>query len=227
MGCTGRGVHQFLNMRLNIVTLCVVFLSSASALFVPRQRNALQLGHHRNHGLARRNDTAAMAGELTLNIDPDIDTAACGGIYEAQISVAQAPDPFYLSTPCQNILGYIGGNKGKKEVDIIFACTGQASGTGVGDLDTKMVFNIVASAVVSSPASRMIASFLTRSPSTVAPTTSHADRFSQVNGANSGTQLVPSNLELVNVMDNTFITTQVNLGVKMSGTKAIFQYIYC
>ncbi|EXJ55163.1 hypothetical protein A1O7_08088 [Cladophialophora yegresii CBS 114405] len=179
-------------MRRKTVALCIVLLSSASALWVPRQESTIQVDHDRS--LTRRNETAAMAGELTLNIDPDIDNPNCGGIYEAQISVALAADPFYLSKACQNVLNYLGGNKGKKNVNIVFACTG-GSATGVGDRDIKFIFNIIASAAV--------------------------------NGANSGTQLVPSNLEVVNEVDNTFISTQVNLGVKMSGSMAKFQYIYC
>jgi hypothetical protein len=180
-------------MRRKIVALCMVLLSSASALSVPRQANNIRVDLH-HHGLARRNETAAMAGELTLNIDPDINNPACGGIYEAQINVKVAPDPFYLSEACQDVLKYLGGNSGKKNVNIIFACTG-GSATGVGDRDIKFIFNIVASAAV--------------------------------NGANTGTQLVPSNLEVVNEVDNTFISTQVNLGVKMSGSTAKFQFIYC
>jgi hypothetical protein len=182
-------------MQFTIVTLCMVLMNLAGALFVPRQSNYGQLGQA--HGFARRNDTMAMSGELDLNIDPDIVNPSCGSIFEANINVETSPDPFYLSTACQNILSYIGGIKGNKDVDVVFACTGESIGTalGTGDRPIKVILNIAASAAV--------------------------------NGANGGTQLVPSNLELVNEQDNTFVSTQVNLGVKMSGSKVTFQFIYC
>ena len=182
-------------MLLNIVLLFIVLVSSASALFVPPRPNYARPGQI--HGLARRNDTAAMAGELSLNIDPDIVNPKCGDVVDANINVAYTPDEFYLSEPCQRILDYIGGNRGNKDVSVNFACLGQDASTsqGLGDKDIKFIFNLVSTA--------------------------------NVNGANSGTQLVPSNLELVNGKDNILINAQVNLGVKMGNSKATFQYIYC
>jgi len=179
-------------MLLKTVALCTVLLSSASALSVPLQANTIHLA--RPHGIARRNETASMTGELMLNVDPDIAEPACGGIYEAQINVKQSPDPFVLAKSCAGILNYIGGIGGKKDVDVIFACA-EETATGVGDRDIKFIINLL------SPAG--------------------------IDGLSSGTQLVPCNLEVVNLKDNTMISAQVNLGVKMSGSNATLQYIYC
>ncbi len=179
-------------MLLKVVALCMVLLSSASALSVPRQANTNHPDHH--YAIARRNETTAMAGELTLNIDPDINDPECGGIYEAQINVKQAPDPFYLSDSCNQVLSYIGGNKGSKDVDVIFTCPG-GTPPGVGDRDIKFVVNLVSAA--------------------------------SIDGTNGGTQLAPCNLEVVNEKDNTLISTQINLGVKVTDSKAKAQFIYC
>ncbi|KAJ9602662.1 hypothetical protein H2200_012856 [Cladophialophora chaetospira] len=130
-------------MLLKAVALCMVLLSSACGLSVPRQTKSINLDHP--HGLARRNDTAAMTGELVLNVDPDLPQPTCGGIYDAQINVKQAPDPFYLSAACANILSYIGGNKGKKDVNVLFECPG-GSPTGSGDRAIRFIIDLLSPA---------------------------------------------------------------------------------
>ena len=181
-------------MRLTIVTLLLTLLNLTSALSVPREPTLSNLSPRWPHSFTRRNDTTAETSELVLNIDPDITGAECGSIYQANINVKSAPDPFFLSTPCQSILSYLGGPKGDKDVNVVFACTGQAT-TGIGSRDVKIVFN----------------------PGASIPSS----------GATSGSQLAPSNMELVSQKDNVFITALVNIGYKMSGSKATFQFIYC
>jgi hypothetical protein len=144
-------IPSLLKMWLPVVTPCLLFLTSAGAVSVPHQPDTLQLDILRRHGLARRNDTASQAGELTLNVDPDIEYPSCGGIYNINVNVAFAPDSFYLSPACRNVLNYLGGNKGSKDVTIILVCTGEGRAPGVGDRDIKMIFNIGPNAVVSSP----------------------------------------------------------------------------
>lgn len=89
--------------------------------------------------LLKRNATAT-DDQLQLNINPNIVNPNCGGIFLANIDVQYAPDPFYLSGDCQNVLKFIGGNKGNKNVDVIFTCLGQPI-NGSGDRNIKVIVN--------------------------------------------------------------------------------------
>ncbi|KIY01904.1 uncharacterized protein Z520_02042 [Fonsecaea multimorphosa CBS 102226] len=126
-------------MRFFLLMLLLVLLDFATAASVPRRSKARSLTHRWPQTLTTRNATAS-SGTLSLNIDPDIINPVCGGIYEANINVQTAPDPFYLSKACNNVLNYIGGMKGNKDVDIIFACTGFDT-SGAGTRDVKVILN--------------------------------------------------------------------------------------
>jgi len=161
---------------------------------VPRRPAPSNLFHRWPHHFARRNETEAEAGQLILNIDPDINNPMCGCTYEANINVKTAPDPFTLSTACQSVLNYIGGPKGNIDVDIVVACLGQKV-DGDGTRDVKIILDPGASI--------------------------------NVNGASGANQVMPSSLELVSAKDNVFISAMVNIGFKMSASKADFQFIDC
>ncbi|EHY54345.1 hypothetical protein HRR83_008073 [Exophiala dermatitidis] len=175
--------------------LVLVMASIASALVLPRQAHPLELSKPGTQDLVKRNMTVGTQ-QLNLNIDPDIINPVCGGIYPANINVQSAPDPFYLTTACDKVLGYIGGAKGSKNVDVVFACQAQPT-TGTGDRDIKMILNTQANFVL--------------------------------DGSGGGTQNIPANMELTSESDNFFLSTSVNIGVKVSSSsgKITFQYIFC
>jgi hypothetical protein len=85
-------------------------------------------------------NASAATEQLQLNIDPDIVNPDCGGIYPANLNVKYGLDPFYLSTVCQQVLSFIGGNKGKQNVDIVWTCPGEPT-NGTGDRDTFVILN--------------------------------------------------------------------------------------
>ncbi|EXJ68695.1 uncharacterized protein A1O5_08489 [Cladophialophora psammophila CBS 110553] len=126
-------------MWLPLLMLLVVLLDLASAVSVPRRLKNCTPSRRCPQPFMKRNATAG-SDTLSLDIDPDLVNPVCGGIYEANINVQSAPDPFYLTPVCNNILSYIGGPKGDKDVDIIFTCAGfNNSGTGIRDV--KIVFS--------------------------------------------------------------------------------------
>ncbi len=92
--------------------------------------------------MIKRNATAS-GDQLWLNIDPDIVNPLCGGIFLANINVQYAPDPFYLSSACNKILNFIGGPKGKKDVDLVWTCLGQPT-NGSGTRDIKFIISTAA-----------------------------------------------------------------------------------
>ncbi|KAI1615780.1 hypothetical protein EDD37DRAFT_206913 [Exophiala viscosa] len=129
-----------------IILLLVLLTSTVStwALAVlPRARGQAPNLHDTAHGLVKRNATSATVDQLQLNINPSIINPNCGGIYLANINVEYAPDPFYLSSACQSVLNFIGGNKGSKNVDVIFTCLGQST-SGSGNRDIKVIINTAA-----------------------------------------------------------------------------------
>ncbi|OAP64995.1 hypothetical protein AYL99_00967 [Fonsecaea erecta] len=133
-------------MRLFPLMLVMVWLDFTSAASVPRRSKNRNSIHPWTQTLTTRNATAS-SSTLSLNIDPDIVNPVCGGIYEANINVESAPDPFYLSSVCNNVLNYIGGPKGNEDVDVIFACTGLST-SGTGTRDVKIIFNTQADAPI-------------------------------------------------------------------------------
>jgi len=92
----------------------------------------------RDH-MMKRNATAG-SNQLWLNIDPDIVNPLCGGIFLANINVEYAPDPFYLSSTCNQVLNFIGGPKGNKDVDFVWTCLGQPT-NGSGTRDIKFIIS--------------------------------------------------------------------------------------
>lgn len=130
------------------VTLLAILLNSAIALWVPPRRANTSF-HPRplwNHGPAKRNETdvnaGLLSGLLTLNILPNIVNPACGGIYEASITVESSPAASHLSPTCQNILAFMGGTQGLIFVDVILTCPA-GSPPGVGSRDIEMVFDLL------------------------------------------------------------------------------------
>ncbi|KIW81795.1 hypothetical protein Z517_04821 [Fonsecaea pedrosoi CBS 271.37] len=131
---------------MRLCVLLLILLSFTSAASVPRPSSNRYPINRRPQTFNTRNVTST-SDTLSLNIDPDIVNPVCGGIYEANINIQTAPDPFYLSKFCQNVLGYIGGPKGDKDVDVIFACTGFST-SGTGTRDVKIIFNTQANSAI-------------------------------------------------------------------------------
>ncbi|OQV05542.1 hypothetical protein CLAIMM_10269 [Cladophialophora immunda] len=138
-------------MRLFLLMLLLALLDFTSAVSVPRRSKNRSSNHRWPQTFVPRNATAS-SDTMSLDIDPDIVNPVCGGIYEANINVQSAPDPFYLSTFCRNVLDYIGGPKGNKDVDVIFACTGFST-SGTGTRDVKIVFNTEADSSINAGSS--------------------------------------------------------------------------
>ncbi|KIV86629.1 hypothetical protein PV11_02229 [Exophiala sideris] len=136
---------------MNGIFLLLVLLTSAvstSAMAVLPRMKTSNVHSTALEGLAKRNATAtANVDQLQLNINPNIINPDCGGIYPANINVQYAPDPFYLSSACQSVLNFIGGNKGNKNVDVIFTCLGQST-NGSGSRDIKVIINTAGGTVL-------------------------------------------------------------------------------
>ncbi|EXJ92067.1 hypothetical protein A1O3_00617 [Capronia epimyces CBS 606.96] len=175
--------------------LALILVGMINALAVPRPDKSLEIHKLGAQDLVKRNITVGTQ-QLDLNIDPDIVNPNCGGVYLANINVQFAPDPFYLTAACNKVLSYIGGPKGNKDVDVVFACLAQPT-SGSGDRDIKVILNTQANFVL--------------------------------DGSQSGTQNIPANMEITSENDNFFLSTSVDIGVKVnSGAgKVTFQYIYC
>ncbi|KAK4942673.1 hypothetical protein LTR10_017622 [Elasticomyces elasticus] len=137
--------------KMNGIFLLLVVLTSAlstEAMAVLPRMETSNVHSTALGGLVKRNATAAANDDqLQLNINPDIINPDCGGIYPANINVQYAPDPFYLSSACQSVLNFIGGNKGNKNVDIIFTCLGQST-NGSGSRDIKVIINTAGGTVL-------------------------------------------------------------------------------
>ncbi|EXJ93772.1 hypothetical protein A1O1_02165 [Capronia coronata CBS 617.96] len=134
---------------LSALLLCFLLLhfpASINALAVPQPPSSLDFHGPTLPDLAKRNASVGTQ-QLDLNIDPDIVNPNCGGVYPANINVQSAPDPFYLTTACNKVLSYIGGPKGDKDVDVIFACLAQPT-NGSGDRDIKVILNTLANVVL-------------------------------------------------------------------------------
>lgn len=121
-----------------LVLLFLVLIGGTKSLAVPPPPRTLHPDQP-SPELIKRNSTTA-SEILRLNMDPDLVDPLCGGVYPANINVQYAPDPFYLRPECNKVLDYIGGNKGRKDVDIIITCTGQPT-SGFGTRDVKVVLN--------------------------------------------------------------------------------------
>ncbi|KAK6381684.1 hypothetical protein LTS17_004743 [Exophiala oligosperma] len=93
-------------------------------------------------------NASASTAQLQLNIDPDITNPNCSGIYPANLNVKYAPDPFYLSDACRDVLTWLGGNDGKQNVDIVWTCPGQKT-AGTGDRNTYVILNTASNIVFS------------------------------------------------------------------------------
>lgn len=83
--------------------------------------------------------TLVKRDSLHLNIEPSIVNPNCSALYEASITVEYTPDPFYLSNGCQNFLDFVGGAKGNKKVEIIFACSKQPVDASTLNLDDSNI----------------------------------------------------------------------------------------
>lgn len=130
-------------MKSSLLVLVLLVLAvSIEAAAVPTGTNTLNL----NSDQTSQNASAATQ-QLQLNIDPDIVNPVCGGIYPANLNVKYGPDPFYLSNVCQQVLSFIGGNKGKQNVDIVWTCPGERT-NGTGDRDTFVILNTPANNVL-------------------------------------------------------------------------------
>lgn len=97
--------------------------------------------------LVKRNATVGTA-QLDLNMDPDIVNPVCGGVFPVNINARPpVPEAFFLTEACNKVLSFIGGPKGDKDVDVVFACLAQPT-NGSGDRDIKVVLNTNANLVL-------------------------------------------------------------------------------